>query len=277
MVGSIAMVGWVGSNRINSGIQKYYLGGKAPNLVTIQPQDQGLKLQNFSISTIQNQIYMSFQVASNNPSTYVIYAVGPAGQLPSSPNFALSQHRAMYSTIMNYGTGGSAVAQSSPEANLKRIHGILSMVGWAILLPIGAMIARYMRHWDPQWFYSHAIIQSFGFTLGVIGVFCGLALENRLDIYLNGHKALGILILILGCLQVLAIFIRPHRLSKVRKYWNWYHSNVGRILIALAIINVFYGIKLGKGGSDWNQGFAIVLFILFTISLILELRMWMRN
>ncbi|XP_075524054.1 cytochrome b561 and DOMON domain-containing protein At3g07570-like [Primulina tabacum] len=276
MVGSSAIVGWIGNNGIDSGIKKFYLGGKSPNLVTLQPQDQGLQLQNMFISTLQNQIYMVFQVASNNPSMNIIYAVGPAGQLPSAPNFALSQHRAMYSTVVNYGTGGT-VTQSSPEESLKRIHGILNVAGWGILIPIGAMIARYMRHWDPQWFYSHAIIQFTGFTLGAIGVFCGLALENRLDIYVDKHKALGIFVLILGGLQVLAIFVRPHRASKVRKYWNWYHSNVGRLLIVLAIINIFYGIKLGKEGSEWNQGFAIVIVVFFTISLVLELRMWTRK
>ncbi|XP_073133536.1 cytochrome b561 and DOMON domain-containing protein At3g07570-like [Henckelia pumila] len=276
MVGSSAIVGWIGPNGINSGIKKFYLGGKSPNLVTLQPQDQGLRLQNLFISTLQNQIFLAFQVASNTPTINVIYAIGPAGQLPSAPNFALSQHRTMHSTVMSYGTGGT-VTQSSPEASLKRIHGMLNVAGWGILIPIGAMIARYMRHWDPQWFYSHAIIQSIGFTIGVIGVFCGLALENRLDIYVDKHKALGIFVLILGGLQVLAIFFRPNRASKVRKYWNWYHSNVGRLLIVLAIVNVFYGINLGKGGSEWNQGFAIVIVILFTISLILELRMWTKN
>lgn len=107
MVGSTAIVGWIAPNGINSGIKKFYLRGKSPNLVTLQPQDQGLQLQNMFISTLQNQIYMAFQVMYNTPSTYVIYAVGPAGQLPSVPNFALSQHRTMYSTVMNYGTGKS--------------------------------------------------------------------------------------------------------------------------------------------------------------------------
>lgn len=70
---------------------------------------------------------------------------------------------------------------------------------------------------------------------------------------------------------------RPNKDSKARKYWNWYHFTVGRVLIFLAAINIFYGIHLGNAGSGWNVGFGIVLAILFIVSVILEIRMWMRK
>lgn len=92
--------------------------------------------------------------------------------------------------------------KENPDASLKRSHGILNMLGWGILLPIGVLVARHMRQWDPIWFYSHSIIQSFGFVLGVAGVICGIVLEDRLGANVNKHKGLGIFILTLGCLQV---------------------------------------------------------------------------
>jgi hypothetical protein len=64
---------------------------------------------------------------------------------------------------------------------------------------------------------------------------------------------------------------------KVRKYWNWYHYSVGRILIIFVVANVFYGIHLGEKGREWNGGYEVVLAILFVIALILEVRMWMRK
>lgn len=70
---------------------------------------------------------------------------------------------------------------------------------------------------------------------------------------------------------------RPDKESKVRKYWNWYHFSVGRILIFLAAVNVFYGIHLGNAGTGWNAGFAVVLVTLFIVGAILELRMWKRK
>lgn len=77
--------------------------------------------------------------------------------------------------------------------------------------------------------------------------------------------------------QVIAILARPDKESKVRKYWNWYHFGVGRALIFLAAINVFYGIHLGNAGSGWNAGFAIFLALVFIVSLILELKMWFKK
>lgn len=69
-------------------------------------------------------------------------------------------------------------------------------------MPIGVMTARYLRQYDPIWFYSHVTIQSLAFILGFAGVISGLVLNNRLQNNVNRHKGLGIFILLLGCLQV---------------------------------------------------------------------------
>lgn len=76
------------------------------------------------------------------------------------------------------------------------------MFGWAIFMPIGVMVARYLRQYDPIWFYAHTTIQSLGFILGFAGVISGLVLNNRLQNNVNRHKGIGIFILVLGCLQV---------------------------------------------------------------------------
>lgn len=99
-------------------------------------------------------------------------------------------------------TGSSA---SNSYTNLKRSHGVLNILGWGILIIMGAIVARYFKEWDPFWLYFHASVQFLGFVLGVVGVISGLVLINQLKIDLSLHKALGIIILVLGCLQV---FIR---------------------------------------------------------------------
>lgn len=76
---------------------------------------------------------------------------------------------------------------------------------------------------------------------------------------------------------MIAFLARPDKESKVRKYWNWYHHGVGRSLIVLAVVNVFYGIHISNAGDAWNAGYAVVLVTLFAIVLILELRMRMRD
>ena len=69
-------------------------------------------------------------------------------------------------------------------------------------MPIGMMVARHCKSWDPAWFYSHIIIQGTGFALGLAGVISGFKLEDQVDGNVDVHKTLGIFILVVGSLQV---------------------------------------------------------------------------
>ncbi|KAI3802048.1 hypothetical protein L1987_30172 [Smallanthus sonchifolius] len=170
-------------------------------------------------------------------------------------------------------TSGQGNENSAPYSDLRRTHGILNAVGWGALIPIGAMIARYFKHKESYWLYAHASIQLSGFVIGFAGIITGLALNDRIDINVAKHKAIGLVVITLGCLQIMALLIRPKKGSEVKKYWNWYHHNVGRVLIILAAFNVFYGVYLAGGGSEWNVTYGVVLGIIVTIALSLELRL----
>ncbi|ONH92621.1 hypothetical protein PRUPE_8G184600 [Prunus persica] len=115
---------------------------------------------------------------------------------------------------------------------------------------------------------SHGVLNMLGW---------GILLIIGLNADVSTHKALGIIILVLGCLQVMALLVRPEKESKARKYWNWYHQGVGRILIIFAIANVFYGIHLGEKGKAWNAGYGAVLAILVVTAVIFELRLWFKK
>ncbi|KAM4070266.1 hypothetical protein ACJW30_12G152400 [Castanea mollissima] len=277
MVGSSAIVGWVSSSSNGTvGMAKqYYLSGNSPNLV--EPDQGSLQLVSNSATIIsQNSIlYMAFQLQTNQPESQLLYAVGPTGVFPSAPDYQLTEHRTMVSTSINYAAGQSA--SESPYSGLRRGHGILAMLGWGILMIIGTIVARYFKHKDPIWFYLHISLQTVGFLLGVIGVICGFILNNHLNANVGSHKSIGIFILLLGCLQVMALLARPNKESKFRKYWNWYHQNVGRILIILAIVNIFYGINLTGTGHGWTAGYGVLLGVLFIITVVLEIRFWIRR
>ena len=73
-----------------------------------------------------------------------------------------------------------------------------------MLLPIGAIVARYCRRWDPLWFYLHAGIQFVGFILGLAGIVAGVSLYNKIQANVPSHRGLGIFVLVLGILQVCA-------------------------------------------------------------------------
>ncbi|XP_043706717.1 cytochrome b561 and DOMON domain-containing protein At3g07570 [Telopea speciosissima] len=274
MVGSSAMVGWASADG-GGEIKQYYLRGTTPTQVI---SDQGnLPLLNNSAAIVYQspRIYLAFQLNTNEPpSSKLIYSVGPTNWLPKS-DFLLKQHRNHISISWNYVSGESNV--ESPYSRLRKAHGILNMIGWSILMMIGIIVGRYFRHWEPFWFYSHACIQLSAFILGFIGVILGFVLQNRLHANVSTHKGLGTFIFVLGCLQVMAFLVRPHKTSKVRKYWNWYHYSIGRTLVVFAIGNVFYGVHLGNEGSSWNAGYGVVLAILLLSAIVLEAKMWMRK
>lgn len=79
---------------------------------------------------------------------------------------------------------------------------MLNLIGWGVLLPIGKVVARYCKHWDPAWFYAHIFLQGGGFVLGLAGVITGFRLEDKVSDDVDTHKAIGIFILVSGSLQV---------------------------------------------------------------------------
>ncbi|XP_047309536.1 cytochrome b561 and DOMON domain-containing protein At3g07570 [Impatiens glandulifera] len=276
MIGSSAMVGWVANSGVAI-IKQYDLTGKSPELVVPDEGNLNLVANTSSIIVDGSDIYMAFQVRTVQPLNRLIYSVGRTGVLPSITTFRLTEHADMIKTFIDYTTGIQTQTKINEYGNLRRSHGILNMLGWGILLPIGVIVARFFKKWDPLWFYCHVFIQSLGFILGVTGVICGFILKNKLSVFVNRHKGIGITVLVLGCLQVMAFIARPEKGSKYRKYWNWYHYVVGRFVIILAAINVFYGIQLGKAGNEWRAAYAIILVAMFFATILLEIRMWMKK
>ncbi|XP_052186221.1 cytochrome b561 and DOMON domain-containing protein At3g07570-like isoform X2 [Diospyros lotus] len=199
MVGSSSVVGWAAGGGAAQA-KRYYLGGQTPLMVVPDQGNLFVVANSSTVISTSSGIYLAFQLITERPNSHLLYAVGPAGFWPAGPTFQLSQHRDMISTYFNYGTG-EAESEGWPYSTLRTWHGILSMVGWGILIPIGVIIARYLRNWDPWWFTSHVLVQSLGLLIGAVGVICGLVLENKSMVDVTKHKIIGISILVLGCLQ----------------------------------------------------------------------------
>lgn len=64
-------------------------------------------------------------------------------------------------------SGNSSTSDAAPVLNLpyqyyqKLIiaHAVLVSLGFLILLPLGAILARYLRTFSPKWFFGHWIAQ----------------------------------------------------------------------------------------------------------------------
>ncbi|XP_073000581.1 cytochrome b561 and DOMON domain-containing protein At3g61750-like [Typha latifolia] len=268
MIGSSAMVGWIGDGRAY--IEQYHLLGQTSSDVIV---NEGQLLATDvapAVVLFGANIYLAFQLnfSASVPRQALLFAFSTR-----SPNsYQLTEHDDKTSISFDFSAGNSAY--SSYPYQLKRKHGMLAIFGWGVLLPLGAIVARYCRQIDPLWYYLHVVIQFVGFIIGLAGVVAGIALYDRLHSNITMHRALGISILVLGALQVIAFFIRPEKDCKLRKYWNWCHHWVGRLALFLAAVNIALGIQIGGANYSWKVVYGIILaVILITIS-VLEIMLW---
>ncbi|KAF0920489.1 hypothetical protein E2562_035383 [Oryza meyeriana var. granulata] len=162
----------------------------------------------------------------------------------------------------------SSAASGGGGLNSKRRHGVLAVISWGAMVPAGVALARFLKRFDPLWFYTHAVVQGLGFVLGAVAIVAGFRLDDEDEV--GAHKAIGIVVLVCACLQVMAVLARPIKESKARKYWNWYHHYVGRAAVVLGAGNVFYGLSLAKEGQKWSYVYGIFVGVCAVAYLVLE-------
>lgn len=201
------------------------------------------------------------------------WQVGPSSTdgLPSKHDFGVENLKAK--STLNV-VSGQTTGGTDSRLKEKNIHGILNAVSWGILLPIGAIIARYLKAFkslDPAWFYLHVSCQLIGYALGVAGWGIGLNLGSKSKgVQYTTHRNLGISLFSLATLQITALFLRPNKDHKYRAYWNIYHQVVGLAIILLGIINVFRGLQILNPAQKWIDAYIAVLCVLGGITLALE-------
>lgn len=174
---------------------------------------------------------------------------------------------------------GSSAAGHSNIRKMKNAHAVINAVSWGLLLPVGAVTARYLRHVEslgPAWFYAHAAVQLFAFFLGTVGFAVGIRLgELSPGVQYGLHRKLGFTAFSLGALQTLALLFRPKTTNKFRKYWKSYHHFVGYACVVLGVVNVFEGMEvMGEGRSYGKLGYCLCLSTLIGVCIALEVNSW---
>jgi len=133
------------------------------------------------------------------------------------------------------------------------IHGSLMLIGWGLLLPTGAIIARFGKHRPNAWWYKmHRTIQPLGLLFALIAWIIALhnftTLEGELDGRLNKpHALLGMTTMCIGLVQPINAIFRPHPpkegeiKSTLRTVWEIGHKGLGWLGILLGVITVAIG------------------------------------
>ena len=173
-------------------------------------------------------------------------------------------------------------AAATPHNNiniLKLVHGIINAISWGLLLPMGAVTARYFRHIQalgPTWFYIHSEIQLSALFLGTVGFAIGIRLsEVSPGVTYGLHSELGCAAFCLGALQKLALLFRPKTTHQFRKYWKSHHHFVGYACVVFGVVNVFQGFEvMGESRSYAELGYCLCLSTLIGVCIALEVNSW---
>jgi hypothetical protein len=202
----------------------------------------------------------------------IIYTMGPVSNgvlQPHSPsNGNAAQLDLSSATLSDVSSGGSG----RRSGDLPTVHGWLNGLGLGLLLPLAAAIARTLREHPNVWFNMHRSIAMLGYALGVAGIAIGYYMKPFSGSLEVAHVVLGSIALGLGFLQILAILGRPAPDHKYRKHWSLYHSNIGRLLIAVIVANFYIGVHMSDHiASNHRKNWYIVYSVLLGAILLLAL------
>ncbi|TKY64084.1 integral to membrane [Spatholobus suberectus] len=273
MVGSSALVGWI-SKHGHAKIKQFYLRGRKPSEVIVDKGELPLSNVPAAVATSGAEIHLAFQLQMTTPFEKQPILLAFGTKYPQ--NHHLSKHEDKTAIVFDFSAGSTGPA-SHELIQMRTNHGILGIIGWGLILPVGAIIARYFRHKDPLWFYLHAVIQLVGFTFGLGTVVLGLRLYSKMHAHIPAHRGIGIFALVLSILQILAFFLRPKKDSKIRKIWTWYHSWFGKLALIFAAINIVLGMQAAGAGSDWKIGYGFLVGIMVVAAIVLEVLAYLKR
>lgn len=135
------------------------------------------------MATVHNgatiQIFSTLKLKPNKTKIHLVWNRGLYVQGYSPTIHPTTSSDLSSITTFDVLSGSSAVQHNNNVKALRVIHGTVNAISWGLLLPIGAVTARYLRHIQslgPTWFYVHAGIQLFAFSLGTVGFAIGVCL-----------------------------------------------------------------------------------------------------
>ncbi|KAI3846367.1 hypothetical protein MKW92_001744 [Papaver armeniacum] len=280
MIGTQALVAFQDSN----GTLKAFTSSVTGYTTQLQQGNLTFGVPSISAQLVNNEItiFATLELLSSNTSTITqLWQEGPV------KGDSLMAHVTSGDNIKSVDTldllsGQATTTLSGGSSRQKRmnVHGVLNAVSWGILMPLGALIARYLKVVDsagPAWFYLHMACQHVAYVVGVTGWVLGLRLGSEsVGIQYSAHRYIGIVLFSLGTLQVFALLLRPSPDHKYRFYWNIYHRMTGYTVIVLSVINVFKGLDILDPEKNWKMIYVIIISVLGIIAINLEVYKWIR-
>ncbi|KAK1431103.1 hypothetical protein QVD17_14338 [Tagetes erecta] len=277
MVGAQALVALVGSNGsvqvYTSSVSGYNTGLQQSSLSFDVPL---LRAERVNGDVV---IYATLVLPGGGTNFNQVWQMGPVSNGAPGAHALNPENRNSVGTVdFVTGQAGAGGGVGGSLLHRRNTHGVLNAVSWGVLMPMGAMVARYLKVFKvahPAWFYIHVAIQATAYGIGVAGWGTGLKLGSDSEgIKYTSHRNIGITLFALGTLQVFALLLRPKPDHKYRIYWNIYHAGVGYAVISLGITNVFKGLDILDPEKKWKHAYIGVLISLAAIAVLLEAFTW---
>ncbi|CAI9090161.1 OLC1v1024870C1 [Oldenlandia corymbosa var. corymbosa] len=227
-------------------------------------------------------IFATLRLPAGRTSFNQVWQVGPlSGDSPQAHDTTGNSPNTRSTGTVDFATGQVSAGGGVSNSRMRKrnVHGVLNAVSWGILMPVGAVIARYLKVFKsatPAWFYLHVTCQTSAYIVGVAGWGTGLKLgSDSKGITYDTHRNIGIALFCLGTLQVFALLLRPKPDHKYRLYWNIYHWATGYVVIALSIVNIFKGFDILDPQKKWKNAYTGVIIAIGGVAVALEAITWL--
>ncbi|KZP30315.1 CBD9-like protein, partial [Athelia psychrophila] len=280
MANSPMVIIWPNSDGSVTLSQRMATGHAMPTVVSSPPRVASLDMGLSNVLGSKLSFVYTVSSISPNPSAQpVIWALGSTPPPGASPDATLKQHVnsgtfTLDLTLPISSNRSVFLSVPLPKALLTRntpsttptttnisdsqskgdkmivIHGILCTVGFLGLLPLGVLIARWMRTFTTRWFTAHMFVQA---VVSAPIIAAGVALASSAgDGNSQGghddqlHKTLGAALCVLYAGQLVGgaviHWVKPKN-SAGRPVQNYGHAVLGLLIIALAFWQVRIGYK----------------------------------
>ncbi|KAJ6594592.1 hypothetical protein B0H19DRAFT_974809 [Mycena capillaripes] len=268
MANSPMVIMWSNSDGTFTLSQRQAPGEVPPSVVSNPPR---VATPDNALSTTSGNPKFVFTIPANSDTKQsIIWAFGTVN--PGPDGESLQQHIDSGSAQIDLtgsltassSTGGSSPSQTgtsgsdtdspsggatddiplTPYQRMIVAHAIFCVIGFALLLPCGVLLARYLRTFSPTWYTGHWIAQ-FGLAgpAILIGVVLGFKASFDYKI-LDNHKKTGIVLFSLYCAQciigALIHYVKPKN-AKGRPPQNYFHAVFGLSIIGLAMYQIRTG------------------------------------
>ena len=169
-------------------------------------------------------------------------------------------------------------------------HGRMMVIAWVILLPLGALIARFFKitphqRWPQEldnkfWWYSHLVLQYTGIAIMTGAFFIAVAHAKLRNSVAPLHGLIGWVVFSLGWIQVAGGRLRGSKggpqsgpdgtvtvgggdhydMTRRRVVFEYTHKIGGYVAIALATVDVALGLSAAHARS-WIVGLIVTAWV----------------